>query len=355
MPFYRPSLKNLIDRAVGEFDARLPGADARLAASNLNVLSHVIAAATHGLYGFIHWISRQVFPDSAESENLDRWASIWGISRKPAASAEGEIRVTGAAGSVIPAGTLFSRADGQKYRTTSGTTLVSENASIPAAAAMPGRAGNAAGGTALSAVSPVPGVDSSALAWSSGFSGGADLELDESLRDRLLTRIQQPPHGGAAHDYLAWAKEVPGVTRAWVYPQEQGLGTVTLRFVRDNDGSGAAILPDSAEIAAVQQWIDARRPVGVQLYVAAPLAAPVNIVFSQLTPDTPDVRAAVTAELDDLFLREAAPGCTLLLSHLRAAISAAVAEQDFVLAQPSGNLTFSSGQMPLRGTITWPV
>lgn len=39
MPFGRPALKTLIDRAIADIDARLPGADARLPMSNLNVRS----------------------------------------------------------------------------------------------------------------------------------------------------------------------------------------------------------------------------------------------------------------------------------------------------------------------------
>ena len=66
-----------------------------------------------------------------------------------------------------------------------------------------------------------------------GLAAGSDAETDESLRARVLRRIQKPPQGGAGYDYVAWALEVPGVTRAWVYPAEMGLGTVTVRFVRD--------------------------------------------------------------------------------------------------------------------------
>ena len=57
--------------------------------------------------------------------------------------------------------------------------------------------------------------------------------------------------------------------------------------------------------------------------------------------------------MQDLLLREAVPGGTILLSHIRAAISAAAGETDYVLLSPSANVTNSTGNMSTMGTITW--
>ncbi|WP_431477840.1 baseplate J/gp47 family protein [Massilia eburnea] len=59
--------------------------------------------------------------------------------------------------------------------------------------------------------------------------------------------------------------------------------------------------------SVVQAYIDARRPVTAELYVVAPVAAPVPFQI-QLTPGSASVKAAVEAELRDLILRESAPG-----------------------------------------------
>jgi len=200
-------------------------------------------------------------------------------------------------------------------------------------------------------VSPLAGVQATATAGL--LSGGADVETDDALRARLLDRIQQPPQGGAAADYIAWALAVPGVTRAWVYPGELGDGTVTVRFVRDNDGSGAAIIPDATEVATVQAYIDARRPVTAKVTVVALVAVPINFTITGLTPGTTAVQAAVSAELQDLLLREATPGGTILLSHMRAAISAAAGETDYALTSPTANVVSTTGNMSTMGTITW--
>lgn len=353
MPYTRPTLKALVDRVAADINARLPGADARLAFSNLNVLGYAQAAAAHGLYGYIDYLALQMLPDQCDQERLLRWASLYSIDPVAAAAATGQVSVTGTTGATVPTGTLWQRADGAQYQSTADATLVLGAASVPVVAVVAGSAGNCDTGTALSLVSPVSGVNPGATAATPGLTGGADAETDAALRARLLARMRQAPHGGASFDYVAWALEVPGVTRAWVYPQELGPGTVTVRFVRDNDGTGSAIIPDSTEVATVQSYIDALRPVTATLTVVAPVAVPLNFTIGGITPNTAATKAAVQAELQDLLLREAVPGGTLLLSHIRAAISAATGETDYTLTSPSANVTTTTGQMSTMGTITW--
>lgn len=349
MSFARPDLQTLIDRAAGDIETRLPGADARLRRSNLNVLARVHAGGVHGLYGYLDWLSQQILVDLAESEILERHASIWGIARVPAAFAVGQATATGTNGTVVPAGTIFRRADGAEYATTAEATIASSAATLTLTAIEAGQAGNASANTTLSIVTPIAGLNAAATVTASGLTSGADIEDDDSLRARVLARIQQPPHGGARHDYIAWAKEVPGVTRAWCYPQELGTGTVTVRFVRDDD---ASIIPDPAEVAIVQAYIDARRPVTANLTVVAPVAVPVAFQI-ELTPNSASVQAAVEAELRDLLLRESEPGSTILVSHIREAISLAAGETDHVLVAPAADITHTIGQMATFGSITW--
>lgn len=347
--FARPSLAELIERAIQDIEARLPGTDARMRRSNLNVLARTHAGGAHGLYGYLDWISRQVLPDTADAEIMERWASIWGVTRKAASFAAGPVTLTGSSGSIIPAGTLLQAADGQEVETDVEVTLAAGTATVQVTALTAGQAGNLTAATVLSLASPIAGVNAQAVVASGGFSGGADAETDTALRTRLLARIQAPPHGGAEADYIAWALEVAGVTRAWVYPAELGLGTVTVRFVRDDD---ASIIPDAAEVSAVQSHLDALRPVTAALTVVAPVAVPLNLTI-QLTPNTSTVQAAVQAELADLLRREAEPGGTILISHIREAISLAAGETNHVLTAPVADVVHTTGQIATLGTITW--
>lgn len=348
MPYSRPSLAEIINRARSDVISRL-AQDEVLRRSDAEVFARVVAGVTHGLYGFLEWISRQFIYDTAEAEILDRWASIWlTVPRKPAASATGTATFTGSIGAVIPSGALLQALDGVQYQTTAGTTLTGPTAVLGIEAVVASAAGNRAAGQTLSLATPIAGIQPAALA--AALSGGADGEDDEALRARLIARIQTPPHGGSRSDYVAWALEVPGVTRAWCYPLELGPGTVTVRFMRDDDAGSA--IPDAGEVAAVLAHIDPLHPVTASLTVVAPVAVPLAFTIS-VTPNTAGVKAAVQAELADLILREAEPGGTLLLSRIRAAISAAAGESNYVMTVPATDVVSATGDITTLGVITW--
>src|SRR5688572_6722105 len=103
--FIRPVLTDLIARIRADFNSRLDGADSALRRSFIGVMTRILAGLTHGLYGYLDHIAKQVFPDTAEDANLERWASIWGISKKAATKASGNVTFSGTNGSAINSGT----------------------------------------------------------------------------------------------------------------------------------------------------------------------------------------------------------------------------------------------------------
>lgn len=350
MPFTRPTLQALTDRITADINARIPGADARVRRSVLGVLARAHAAAAHGLYGYLDWLAQQIMPDTAELEHLDRWAGIWGVARRAAAAATGAVTFSGNEGAIIPAGTALQRNDGETYTTDALATISGGSASVAITADAAGAAANADTGLTLTLVTPIQAVNSAATVDAPGLSGGADTESDELLRDRLLSRIQAPPHGGAAQDYVAWALEVPAVTRAWVYPGEDGLGTVKVRFMMDDtypDG-----IPQAGDVTTVQDHIDPLRPVTADVTVAAPVAVALDFTIDP-EPGTADVKAAIEAELRDMLRRDAEPGGTILISRVREAISIAAGETDHVLTVPSANVTHAPDEIATMGTVTW--
>ncbi len=352
MPFVRPTLQELIDRIQSDLTTRLTLAGVVLRRSVVYVLARVQAAAAHLLHGHLEFLANQLFPDTSEVEFLERHASIFGLSRLAATYAVGLITVSGTNGTEIPAGTVLQRADGVSYTVNALVTIASGTATPTVTAVDAGDNGNAAAGVSLTFASPISGANAQAPVAGGGLVGGADIESDDGLRARLLTRLAQPPHGGTATDYITWAKEVAGVTRAWVFGQEAGAGTVTVRFVRDDDGAGAAIIPDAGEVAAVQAYLDARRPVTATVYAAAPIADVLNFTI-HVAPDTSVNRANVQAELEDFLRRDASPGSTTLLSQIRVAVGLAAGVTDFSVTAPAADVTHATGHMATMGAITW--
>lgn len=348
MPFNRPTLSTLIDRARDDFDARLPGADSRLRRSALDVLARVHAGAVNALYGFQSWIALQIMPDTADAEQLARWAAIWGIARKAAVAANGIADFSGNDGAAIPVGTALVRSDGFQYQTTSDAVIAAGVGTVAVEAAIAGNMGNAEAGQRVVFSAPVAGVNANALL-TAGMFGGADEENDESLRARLLDRIRRPPHGGNIGDYERWTLEVPEVTRAWIYPLQLGAGSVTVAFVMDGR---EVVIPTADDVALVAAYLGERRPVTAALTVIAP--APVALDFIiRAAPSSAEVKAAIEVELRDLLFREAEPGGRLLISHVREAISLAAGEMDHQVITPGGNVQAPAGGMFVMGDVAW--
>ncbi|WP_235430619.1 baseplate J/gp47 family protein, partial [Xanthomonas sp. MUS 060] len=176
----------------------------------------------HGLYGFIEWISRQIIIDTAEAEFLERWASIWRVQRLTATPATGTITFTVAPNAAdIPVGTLVQTLDGTQFQTTADITVSGLQATTsrmqqtfrselwckrsmahsskrqptsqsvgsrprPASvtAVVPSAASNNYAGQTVNLVTPVLGVQTTAVL--GALSGGGDRELDDSLREKLL-------------------------------------------------------------------------------------------------------------------------------------------------------------------------
>ncbi|WP_332829400.1 baseplate J/gp47 family protein [Escherichia coli] len=67
----------------------------------------------------------------------------------------------------------------------------------------------------------------------SGITGGADIESIAELLD-VCCMCAAIPGGGALHDYVIWAREVPGVSRAWAWDAWHGPGTVGLAWLYDD-------------------------------------------------------------------------------------------------------------------------
>lgn len=366
MAFTRPSLTAIRDRVEADFKSGL-SLSTILARSFIKVLSAVIAGVSHTLHGHLQdFISKQFFPDMADEEYLVRWATVFGLDRLAATYAEVNITITGTDTTVVPAGTVFRRSDGFEYATKDEVTIgasVSGEVEAVLVATETGDSGNIDDGSTVSLTSPISGVDSDATVDSTVIEG-EDQETIEALRTRLVERIQAPPAGGTVADYIAFAKTVVGVTRVWVLPAYYGQGTVGISFVEDDEDP---IIPDSAKVDEVQAAIDEQKPVTADATVFAPIASAMDPEI-QLKPNTSDVRAAVTAELEDLIFREAqvrnavdpdqvADGVQfdgiIPLSKINEAISIATGEEDHVLLSPTSNPQPSEGGILTLGTITF--
>ncbi|MGB8922830.1 MAG: baseplate J/gp47 family protein [Pseudomonas sp.] len=344
MPFDTPSLPVLISRTQSDL------ASDALRRSDAQVLARTMGGTAYGLYGYLNWIVEQILPDKADEETLERIAALrLNQPRNAAQPAEGSVTFSAAAGAVLDVDVVLQAIDGRMYRVTAGVTTVAGTNATTIEAVDAGALGNADAGLVLTLVQPVPGVTNAFTVIGPGLTGGIARESLESLRARVIRSYRVIPHGGSADDYETWALEVPGVTRAWCRGNYLGPGTVGLFVMRDNDPDP---VPNPTQLQEIKDYIEPLRPVTAELYVRAPTLKPV-LYSIHLVPDTSAVRAAVQASLIDLHEREAGLGETLLISHIREAISSATGETDHSLTLPVANVPAAANELLTFGGITW--
>ena len=128
---------------------------------------------------------------------------------------------------------------------------------------------------------------------------GSDTESDESLRERYYDRAQLPVTSGNKFHYKQWAKEVPGVGDAKVFPLWNGNGTIKVTIVDSN----MEITPGLKD--SVQTYIDKVRPIGPTVTVTDPTKTEINITASITTDKTKskfDIEKKFKAILERDFL-----------------------------------------------------
>lgn len=269
MPYTTPDYRAVRDAILRDIANQLPTASTG-ADSDFAVRANASGSAIEGLYQHQQWIARQILPDTADSDYLERHASLRNITRKAASTATGIVRFSGTVGSPVAIGTEAKINGGiSVITTTSGVIGAGGTADIAAQAALSGLAGNQAATTALTLSSAPAGVQSQATIVS--MTGGTDIESDAGLLVRLLVDIRLPPAGGAVHDYAAWAMQVPGVLDAYIFTQRRAANSVDVVI------EAAGGLPSAQLIADVLAHIGSVRPCCVDLLVMAPTLVTVNI------------------------------------------------------------------------------
>ncbi|MGC5885740.1 baseplate J/gp47 family protein [Ralstonia pseudosolanacearum] len=347
MPFETPTLPQLIQRADADLTANAADAMRR---SDQAVLGRVHAGATFGLHGHIKWAADQILPDTCDESMLLRVAKFrLTTPRGEAIAATGWISMKGQPTAVIDGGSILQTKDGRRYATVGTVEFSGAQAQVRVTAIEPGKLGDVPAGEVLELVSPVLGVEAEAVVSGAGIVGGTDQESIEALRARVIRSFRRVPHGGSADDYVEWATDVNGITRAWCLRNYMGPGTVGLFVARDGDENP---IPPQPVLDRVKEEIEAARPVTAELYVLAPVEHPIAYRI-RLMPDSTQIRAAVEKNLRDLLRRQGDLGVTVLRTHLAEAISQSPGENDHELVQPAGNVALAVNEIPTFGGIEW--
>lgn len=312
----------------------------------------------HSLHGHIEYVAQQFHPLHATGQWLLDWGLVLIGPLKAAAAAIGTVRITGVNGTALGAGLRLARGDGAEFEAVSGGTVVGGVADLAIRASAAGIAGNSDAGIALSLVNPVLGMDASGSVLVPGLTGGADAESMDAYRARYLLRLREPPQGGNDTDHITWTLQVPGVTRAWVRRGVAGSGEVLVLFMTDGAtadgipvGGGG---PDyTGDLLAVHQHLEAVAPSPGVRVVKAPVPKPIDYVIHGLDPDTPEIRAAIEAELADLHRRRAEPGKAWRWSWGAEAVTAVAGEDGYDGIEPAASVVCATDEIATFGSVAY--
>jgi uncharacterized phage protein gp47/JayE len=369
MPFARPTLTGLRNQAIEDITTSgVPGLDGLLRNAVLRVLAWVMSGLAYSVYGYADWIARMGVPFTAQDEFLYAWAALVGIFPKDATGASGTAQFNGTPGQVIQQGTTLTRVDATPYETTADGTVGSNGiVEVPFTALVLGAATNCIAGTPISIATPITSINASGVTIGPT-TGGADQETDDELRTRMLLRYRDPPQGGAAFDYIEWAIEVPGCTRAWVLGNGAGVGTVVVYPMFDDANAEDGGFPQGTDGVATDEtrwpviatgdqltianYIYTRQPVTALVYVVAPLPFPIDVALYTLDPNTQEMRDLITAALGDMFTGKAEVGGTVYPSDIYEAILATPGINHFTVSSPSAPIQAPVGSLPVMGALS---
>jgi uncharacterized phage protein gp47/JayE len=318
MSYTRPTLSEIYGRIKADMESRVTAGVPIPRVSLLGILAIVQAGASYLHYGFIQWVSRQIFPDTADIDvGLPRWGARLDLPRKAAAYSTGFVSFTGTAAFTVLAGRIFQNSEGYEYET-QDDFVIGTDTSVEAVSLKAGIAYNTDDETFTLSTGDAD-VDNTVVNVS-GFQDGTDIETKEEWVERIMQRLQNPPSSGSVADYVRWALSRPGVGRAWCIPGEEWLGGGTVGVGLSTSTLGAV---SEQVIADVVAYIDEVRPIpaAVSVFSIFPVATVFNI---SMQPNTQEMRDAIDSNLSELLISEADMRTGVIkLSHIRSAIGAA--------------------------------
>lgn len=352
MPFARPTLQQIAARVKLDVQGALAGTAAFFRLSFERAITYAMAGVSHGMHAHLAWIARQLDPNSADDDMVETvHGAPYGVNKVAAVATQLTLSATGTNGTIVPQDHIYLRADGARYKVDAQQTVSGGTVTFNVTAEIPGAAANTDVLTVFEVGSPIAGLASSATV-QAVVVVGSDKETPEAYLNRVNARKQTPPKGGAEGDYEGWTREVGGVTRVWEMPKLEGPSTVTIYAVND-DANPITLL--NAKLTEIADYIDSpgRQPTTATVYVRTPTLQQIPMTIA-IYPNTPEVRTAVEAGLDDFYRREGHPkGMLLSISQLNEAISIAPGEQVHELASPVSDQALAVGTLPTRGPISW--
>ena len=330
--FIVPNLEEIRASLLRDYQTYYPNADTS-EDSDAYARASSLAACAEGIYAHQKWMIKQFFPDTADTEFLEKHAGLRGLRRRNATYSAGKgATVSGNPDAVIAVGLQIKTEDGRFYETTESAVIPASGSVIVAVRSLAtGAVQNIKTATKGSFMAAPVGVSTDVVL--NDVVGATNAESDSSLLERLLNKIRRPAAGGNKYDYKDWALEVDGVEQAYVYPLRRGLGTVDIAITADNG------VPSDDTVRRAQEYIDQERPVTAkESKVVKPDVTKVNFNIQVKISGVAlnDIKTAINNALRDYF-NGLIPGDDLIVSQCEAVINNLIGVVDRRFIAPTAN------------------
>ena len=130
MPIETPTYDQIAEQVKTDIANELPDVDPTIFGSFVRAFAVSNAGRHYDNVLLIEQLIKELFPQTASGEFLERWAQYEGISRIAAIASEGNITVSGIAATSIPSLTEWTNAEGIIIVSTSAATLALQTFSI---------------------------------------------------------------------------------------------------------------------------------------------------------------------------------------------------------------------------------
>ena len=239
-------------------------------------LTRIVAIENEKIYKSLDKIVSSMQIENLEGDELDTYVQQrTSIERKSATPSVGYVTVYG--NGTVNKGSIFETESGVQFEATQTVEIIGEG-QVPIQSIETGLQTNVPARQIKVMPVTLSGITSviNAEATKDGF----DEEADESLRERYYEKVRTPGTSGNIYHYLNWAKEIPGVGNAKVFPLWNGNNTVKVLII------DSTMKPASAEIInKVQAYIDpdikgdgsGQAPIGAFCTVATATQKTINI------------------------------------------------------------------------------
>lgn len=201
-----------------------------------------------------------------------------GIERNKKTYSIGRLLATG--NGTIRIGDLFETRGGIQYRSTEEKVIVGSGL-VSIEAVIAGSSGNVPAHQITQMPVTISGITS--VTNPEPTHDGYDAESDDSLRERYYIAVRTPATSGNKYHYLQWAKSVPGVGDARVFPLARGANTVEVVIIDQVMQPASQTLVDR-----VQDFIDpgstglgdGEAPIGAFCYVLSAAGVDIDVSAS---------------------------------------------------------------------------